>query len=255
MMQGEVGTFDSRMHTRAYDIAPHGRISLGTGVSTITLLRCDAVAMQLVSDQNAIRINEGATLPLNGVQRYLRNPYSKSVRVEILEDLPVRLAPRQDETGMGFVAAHGSHIGLRDNDNIAGKRKGLILMAKRGDLYFDIATWNGTNVSLIPDAKLEYQDSLPAGVFSESTNSIDSDGLPVSNYVVRHGIFTDAEMGQWIADSGWNRAPVLISQHYDKIEGVLKHGTALVLADGVGYGFEANINITDLGDWHPEWLR
>lgn len=254
-MQGELGRFDSRMHTEVHELAPYGRVELGAGVSTITLLDCDAVAVQLVSERHAIRLGVGSTLPINGVQRFLRNPYSQTIKVEILADLPVQMAPREDERQIGFLAAHGAKVGIQSKDEIAGRRKGLILMAKHGDVYFDARGWSSMNVSLVPDAVVKYQDDLPSGVFADTLTTYDSMGLPNTNYVVRSGEFTDAEMAAWIAATGWNRAPVLISENNNSVKGVLKQGTALVAANSEGLGFELNVDLIDLGSWQPEWRK
>lgn len=252
-INGDVRRHDSRLDAVVYHIAPYGRISLGRGVSTFTLLKCDAVAVQLVCEQVSIRFNEGATLPAKGVQRWIRNPYSRAVRVELLEDLPVNISARHTETDIGFVGAHASRFSHSDLGPIVGKRTGLVIMAERGDAHYNLEGYGGIKFSLIPDAKMEYKDLLPAGVLATESHPIDGAGIENPNYTVRSGVFTDTEMGQWIADSGWNRAPVEISNNNGGDAGVLKHGTALVAAGIEGAGFKARCTITDLGDWENHY--
>lgn len=248
------GRFDDRTHAKQIQLAPFGRQSLGSGVSTVTLLNCDAVSLQLISDTKETRLNVGSTLPVNGHQRYLRNPYSRTVTFEILEDLPIYISQPQSEDTMAFRPFHLHGLGYRTDNKFIDRKHGLVVLPKRGSFSFDLATWNKATVFLIPDAKAEYAKFIPDGALSQELSAFDTFGVKNENYISRVGTYTDQEITQWMGAAGWKSEPVTITENIDTVSSVVQEGTALFVSYPEDHGFEVNMKLYDLGNFDPEWL-
>ncbi|MEM7243382.1 MAG: hypothetical protein AAF429_14470 [Pseudomonadota bacterium] len=254
MSDPRIGRFDSRIHPTSHVIEPYGRLSLGHGISTVTLVSCDAVAMQLVSEHNDVRINEGATLALNGVQRFIRNPWSRPVKFSILEDLPVQTRPPQDVATGEKHNFHGMHICALEAASGGQNKAGLVVMAKRGDLHFVLRCHGTTEVYRLADAKVEYADvPIQEGFMNQIPLAYDAAGEAVENIVARSGYYTDANIAAWAAETGWALEPAKISEDNAYAIGGLAEGSALFISSPEDQLLKSNLALFDLGDWNPQW--
>lgn len=248
----KTGKFDSRTTPREYHIPPFGYADLGAGVGTLSLVSCDAVALQLVCDGHAMRLNEGSTMPMNGHNRYLRNPYSRHVRCETLEDLPVSIGRRHSENDTGFAGFHNHTFRYR-RAQTGGWFAGSVLMAKRGAYSFKIEGEQDMSVFLLPDAHPNYAERLPAGVLHiDGPQPISSTGLENEQMVVRSGKFQEASFAEWIENAGWTSAPRQVSEEQGKVEVVVPENTAILMRSKISRLFNVNCVLTDLGDWNPQ---
>lgn len=247
------GRFDSRTHPQQIKLGPYDRIPLGTGINTVTLIQCSAVALQLVMDTHTTRLNEGATMPVNGVQRFIRNPFGFDVEALIYEDLPLQFVPSHDPTLPQYAKSHQSRLVIRKGGE-DGLRIGFVFMPKKGDLFVRSYFNQDVFVSTIRAAKYEYADQIPNGAFDEDNHAFDCTGRPVENIAVRSGTFTNTDLTQWITDTGWGEDPVSVQSDNGPFQMLVPEGNAIIISGGLGMTTNLNIDLFDVGCWSPEWI-
>ncbi|WP_121630092.1 hypothetical protein [Tropicibacter alexandrii] len=256
-MQFEIGRFDSRTHCLEYEIGPYGRVSLGHGISNVALVDCDAAALQMVCDGRATRLDVGASLPANGHQRFLRNPYAAPVIARVLVDLPTQLSstPRR-ETDVEISAVH-RHFAFVSVPGVADRRAGIAFLPRRGRWSIS-ATISGSTFRIVnlPRAKLDYIQQMPLGMLQANENDalFAARGTATKPVVIRGGTYNDAETAQWIADTGWNETPQTLAHFKDSFTGYADAETALWFsAVATDRSLSLSFELVDMGDWSPEW--
>jgi hypothetical protein len=249
-----IGNFDERLDAKPFCIGPYGRLEVGMDAGTITLIDCTAAAVMLIGDRHLTRLNIGSTLPFKGNQRYIVNPYSKEISGLYYEGLPVKIGARVSELDPTFTS-HKAKLFYAEYDETEDVRSGLIFMAKRGNLHFSgtVDTSGTLGVSILPEAKEEYIDLLPAGLLEKSRPSYNFKGTEDENILARAGVFDADLLEDWVTDTEWGSAPRYISSSAYQVSGTLPEGSALMVHCNAGSSLIANFDLYDMGEWSREW--
>jgi len=248
----KVGTYNYRTHATEFEIGPYGWMDIGRGIGTLTLADCNAPAVQIVSDGRGLRCDLGATVPYNGTQNFIRNPYATTIKGATFRDNNISFAPRNTETAPQFTAVNRLSFAAAIPP-VAGRKQAVIFKPKRGQIFADLYG-NGTmNVSVLSAAKDSYLDQLTVGTLEDDLPVYNCDGARNDNIVARIGSYTDLEVSDWITTTGWNRSPVEQSVDNQFAQFTLDENTAAIVFFAVGDRLEISARIYDQGDWLAEF--
>ena len=103
-MKTAIGTFNSRSWVQTITLQPYERYELGRGDGTIGLADADGLpAVQIIADGRGTKLRVGASLPLSGHKRYVRNPYGVEAQFSVLFGAPIQLvAEYENATNDGW---------------------------------------------------------------------------------------------------------------------------------------------------------
>lgn len=247
MQMLEITNFDDRVDAKPFEIGPYGEMKLGMGADTITLIDCTAAAVMIRGDRHHSRLNLNSTLPLKGVQRYIVNPYATAIKGLYYEGLPVQIS-HPIEPIAGQFSTHKSFASFQPPAT-TGRRNGFVMMAERGDLFVRGRFGEGITASILNNASISYLQVLPEGVLSQDRRFKSQSGDVNENMHARTGTYTLGEMNDWIAATGWNRVPELITMNALDVEVFIPNGAALICHSMAGWAANMNIEVYDLGDW------
>ncbi len=249
-----LGQHDPITHGMDFEIAPHGRIKLGSRIGTICLAECDANAVQIVCDGRPQRCNVGSSIPVNGVETYIRNPFASTIKGVIYGNLPINVTKANTAINIDY----NSTLRFQATDKragVVGRRQAVVFMPKRGRMHFHATGFGSMNFAILPKAKAEYLAQLPAGVLADPFTFHGDQGLPNDNIIARVGSYTEAELAQWVVSTGWGQAPINLSQDSATGTITLDEETAAIAFYLEGSPLEVSIRAIDLGSWSPEWVN
>lgn len=252
----KIGSFDRKTWVQSFELAPYQRMRLDGGSENIALTRCDAFAVQIVCDGRAHTLPEGACLPANGHRRYIRNPFSTSIKCEILFGHGVKYGVVQSVMSNQYFPALKTSCTVKEITNSAiDAKRGVMIMPKTGSYYVSATTLSDQRGAIIPRAKLSYLDSKPVGVLDQTASALRTDGTVNDDLVIIHGTYTDAEMAAWIAAASWEAAPVDYIDNHTTVGGEVTPDTALILWNGPEAKIEVNARLYDRGNWDQELFK
>ena len=255
-MKTAIGTFNSRSWVQTITLQPYERYELGRGDGTIGLADADCLpAVQIIADGRGTKLRVGASLPLSGHKRYVRNPYGVEAQFSVLFGAPIQLvAEYENATNDGWDYRQKSQCMLKVNAaSAADERRAIMFLPKRGRHIFRANMVPAGNAALVPAAQLAYLAGKPAGVLDDVPPPVTrSDGSENTDIEVISGVYTDASIAAWIAAASWQYAPVDVQIDRGFAGTTLDTNTALICYSGYNSAYEVTTAIYDQGDFDIE---
>ncbi len=234
----------------AISIEPYGRYSVGMGACTIALIDGNAPDVQLVTDGAAVRLSFGSCLWFDGVQREIRNPYSFPIRIKVAWGLPPRINSDLAYTDLRVNSDVKSRFTV-SGGALTGRKRAVVIMGRHSEYFVTATGHSNQHMYLLPKAMIEYLETIPAHL-QEEVEVYTRSGNLAPDVVARSGSYTDAEMTQWVADSGWGSDPIQIEAADGAFQGVVGPDVALMFAAPQSNKFELNAEVTEVGNFNSE---
>ena len=249
-MKKSVGEY-TRKSVHEYHIPAFGRVRIDAGSETVGLFYCTGPYVQMISDGKAFFVPQGATVPLRGNIRYVRNPFASPITVHILYGAPIQNAPAPSVDDVAFNSNVGSLFYEGDGSPGVGIKRGCIIMSEHSRFHLKVEGRVGQEYAIIPKASLDYLASKPVGVLEDKQAVYRLDGSEMDDVHAYAGTYTDADMAAWIAAAEWHAQLTRLNYRLENLELEVTPDQA-VIAYILEDTLRLNIRLFDRGSLSPE---
>lgn len=188
-------------------LQPFGDVALSPNGS-IAYVHGNAAFLSIMENGDTFPIRSGQCLPVWGRDARLINPFSYPVTAFIGRGLPVNLNSQPiDEISGHFQDTHKA--AYLDTVTVAGRKKGIGFIAKRGRFRFNNFTMTANDqmeVIQLPNASWRFAALRPAGMLAVDVPVVRMDGTVNTSIIGIAGTFTEAEITTWKASAGYTQA-------------------------------------------------
>jgi hypothetical protein len=205
----------------------------------------------MVCDGKGYRCDLGSTIPISGRDVHIRNPFSHNIKGRIYRDHPVSFGPKRSCTDIEFASTLRVQA-AKKTGGILGRRQAAIFMPRDSQMFFTAYGFASMNFAVLPNAKESYLFQLPNGVLDQDLIFYNDNGEVNNTVIGKQGSYTQAEMAQWIADTGWGSYPIELSNDLSSGSVSLDPNTAAIAFYHEDSAFEVSVKAYDLGNWSPE---
>lgn len=190
------------------NIPPFGVLNIG-GHGSIGLVACSASYVGYSEGKDSMRIFPGQVLPCDARKAELINPFSFTIRAQIIRGAPVNTVAHSVVSTYPDLQGSRSGCVLKTaagGGDAAGRRRGIGFIPKRGVYSVTLRYSGGSNddfeIMTIPNASYQFVPFRPAGVFAEQLPMVRRDGTVNDQAICLAGSYTTADIDAWKASVG-----------------------------------------------------